>query len=41
MGLFGKIKDILFEDDGDEPTTDDMPVFTNDNNSTNKDVNFR
>ncbi len=40
MGLFGKIKDILFEDDGEEATTDDMPVFTNDNNSTNKEVTF-
>lgn len=40
MGLFGKIKDILFEDDGDEATTDDMPVFTNDNNSTNREVTF-
>ena len=40
MGLFGKIKDILFEDDGEEATTEDMPVFTKDNNSTNDDVTF-
>ena len=40
MGLFGKIKDILFEDDGEEATTEDMPVFTKDNSSTNKDDTF-
>ncbi len=40
MGLFGKIKDILFEDDGEEATTEDMPVFTKENNSTNDDVTF-
>ena len=28
MGLISKIKDILFEDEGEEATTDNMPVFT-------------
>lgn len=28
MGLLSKIKDILFEDEGEEPSTDGMPVFT-------------
>ena len=28
MGLLSKIKDILFEDEGEEPSTSEMPVFT-------------
>jgi len=36
MGLFSKIKDILFEDDGEEATAENMPVFTNEDNKVEK-----
>ncbi len=37
MGLFSKIKDILFEDEGEEASTDSMPVFTKEDSVANKD----
>ena len=46
MGLFSKIKDILFEDEGEDPSTENMPVFSkedsvaNDKDSVTETVSF-
>lgn len=35
MGLFSKIKDILFEDEGEDPSTENMPVFSKEDSVAN------